>query len=114
MAAPPGKVYATLADPSTYGRWWPGASETGPEGGIHLPLGSTTVDARPEGHRDGLGLYLARRIVSQLGGSISVESPPPGERRGTAFTVRLPVWRGDGGAGKRSEEDANVEAVTGG
>ncbi len=58
----------------------------------------------------GLGLYLARRIVGQLGGSIFVESPPPGESRGTAFTVRLPVWDGD--AGEESEEETNVEAVT--
>ena len=28
------------------------------EGGLRLPLGRTTVDARPEGHREGLGLYL--------------------------------------------------------
>jgi signal transduction histidine kinase len=62
----------------------------------------------------GLGLYLAHRIVAQLGGSISVESPPEGESTGTAFTVRLPVWHGDGGEGEKSEEAMNVEAFTGG
>jgi signal transduction histidine kinase len=44
----------------------------------------------------GLGLYLARSIITQLGGSISVESPPKGEAQGTVFTVRLPAWRGEG------------------
>jgi signal transduction histidine kinase len=59
----------------------------------------------------GLGLYLARSIVNQLGGSIAVESPPPGETRGTAFTVRLPVWsEEDGAAGAAEGED--VEALT--
>jgi signal transduction histidine kinase len=61
----------------------------------------------------GLGLYLAHRIVGQLGGSISVESPPEGESAGTAFTVRLPAWHGDDGAGEKSEEATNVEAFTG-
>jgi signal transduction histidine kinase len=59
----------------------------------------------------GLGLYLARSIVTQLGGRIHAESPPPGETKGTLFTVRLPAWRGEGG------EDAalgreDVEALT--
>ncbi len=62
----------------------------------------------------GLGLYLAHRIVGQIGGNISVESPPEGESTGTAFTVRLPAWRGDGGEGEKSEEATNVEAFTGG
>jgi signal transduction histidine kinase len=61
----------------------------------------------------GLGLYLAHRIVGQLGGSIFVESPPQGEKVGTAFRVRLPGAPVDGG-GKKSEEEANVEASTGG
>jgi signal transduction histidine kinase len=58
----------------------------------------------------GLGLYLARSIVSQLGGSISVESPPKNETTGTAFTVRMPLWRDEGGGGV-IEEQENVEAV---
>ena len=58
----------------------------------------------------GLGLYLARSIVNQLGGSISVESPPAGESVGTAFTVRLPVWREESAAA--DEERENVEAFT--
>jgi signal transduction histidine kinase len=59
----------------------------------------------------GLGLYLARSIVTQLGGQISVESPSPGEARGTAFTVRLPAWQDGGGEGMdRGRED--VEALT--
>ena len=56
----------------------------------------------------GLGLYLVRSIVSQLGGSILVASPPQGETTGTAFMVRLPLWPDGTGAG---EEKADVETV---
>ncbi|MDQ0132851.1 signal transduction histidine kinase [Neorhizobium galegae] len=39
----------------------------------------------------GLGLHIVHQIVTEvLGGSISVESPPPGEARGTRFIIRLP------------------------
>lgn len=66
---------------------------------------------RAEAPGVGLGLYLARSIVTQLGGGISAESPPPGEVRGTAFTVRLPAWRDEGGA-SATEEGEDVEALT--
>jgi len=59
----------------------------------------------------GLGLYLARSIVTQLGGSISVESPPPGEKKGTAFTVRLPAWHEEGGEGLALGRE-DVETLT--
>lgn len=38
----------------------------------------------------GLGLYLARNVIEQMGGRISVESEVG---RGSTFTLRLPVWR---------------------
>ena len=59
----------------------------------------------------GLGLYLARSIVGQMGGSISAESPPPGGARGTAFTVRLPLWREESGVATNKERE-DVEAFT--
>lgn len=68
---------------------------------------------RAEAPGVGLGLYLAHSIVGQLGGSICAESPPRGEKVGTAFTVRLPAWRGEGGA-DAAEEAEDVEALTGG
>lgn len=37
----------------------------------------------------GVGLYVARRLVELMNGTISVESEPG---RGSTFTVRLPVW----------------------
>jgi signal transduction histidine kinase len=37
----------------------------------------------------GLGLYLARNVIEQMGGRISVESEVG---RGSTFTLRLPVW----------------------
>jgi signal transduction histidine kinase len=41
----------------------------------------------------GLGLYLARNVMEQMGGHIDVESEVG---KGSTFTLRLPLWR-DGG-----------------
>ena len=41
----------------------------------------------------GLGLYLARNVMEQMGGRISVESEVG---RGSVFSLHLPLWR-DGG-----------------
>jgi signal transduction histidine kinase len=57
----------------------------------------------------GLGLYLARSIVNQLGGTITAESPPPGKSRGTVFTVRLPVWQDVVGGATGFKERTDVE-----
>lgn len=46
---------------------------------------------KPVGRGTGLGLWACQQIVSQHGGSISVESLP--EVEGTTFTVRLPAAR---------------------
>jgi len=39
----------------------------------------------------GLGLAIARGFVEAHGGTIDVQSPPPGEAHGTVFTFRLPL-----------------------
>jgi signal transduction histidine kinase len=57
----------------------------------------------------GLGLYLARHIIEQSGGQITVESKVGG---GTIFTVLLPVFRG-GGESETIEDDVDVEAIVG-
>ena len=49
----------------------------------------------------GLGLYLGRNVMEQMGGRISVESEVG---RGSRFTLHLPVWR-DGGCGRPAEEE---------
>ena len=49
----------------------------------------------------GLGLYLARNVMKQMGGRITVESEVG---RGSTFKLHLPVWR-DGGCNKRSSEE---------
>jgi signal transduction histidine kinase len=49
----------------------------------------------------GLGLYLARNVMEQMGGRITVESEVS---RGSTFKLHLPVWR-DGGCDKRSSEE---------
>jgi signal transduction histidine kinase len=50
----------------------------------------------------GLGLYLARNVMEQMGGRITVESEVG---RGSTFKLHLPVWR-DGGCDKRSIGEA--------
>ncbi|MCA1612663.1 MAG: sensor histidine kinase [Acidobacteria bacterium] len=76
--------------------------------------GSGPAESPPE-HGEapgvGLGLYLARSIVGQTGGSIAAESPPPGGARGTEFTVRLPLWRDESGI-SIAEGREDVEALT--
>jgi two-component system, NarL family, sensor histidine kinase BarA len=61
----------------------------------------------------GLGLHLARVLVEGMGGSIGARSQVG---RGSTFTLRLPVWRGepDGGAGGRAAAPASVEDLADG
>jgi signal transduction histidine kinase len=57
----------------------------------------------------GLGLYLGRNVMEQMGGRISVESEVG---RGSTFTLHLPVWT-DGECNKpASEEYADGQTVT--
>src|SRR6185295_9983199 len=58
----------------------------------------------------GLGLYLARNVMEQMGGHITVESEVG---RGSTFRLHLPVWR-DGGCDEQSiEEAADGKTVAG-
>lgn len=49
--------------------------------------GSLPAGARPEG--SGLGLTISRRIMSALGGRLTVTSMPA---KGSTFRVHLPIW----------------------
>lgn len=56
----------------------------------------------------GLGLYLARNVMEQMGGRISVESEVG---RGSVFSLHLPVWR-DGGC-KESNKNGSDKTTSG-
>jgi signal transduction histidine kinase len=56
----------------------------------------------------GLGLYLARNVMEQMGGRISVESEVG---RGSIFSLHLPVWR-DGGC-KESIKNGSDKTTSG-
>jgi signal transduction histidine kinase len=114
----PGSVDITVSDtgvgilpedvPFVFEKFFRGRPAAAPAGG-HDAADFPSEYAEAPGV--GLGLYLARSIVGRLGGSISVESPPPGEDKGTAFTLRLPAWQDDGGVAT-DEEGEDVEAFT--
>lgn len=75
--------------------------DTGP--GIapeHLDkLFSPFFTTKPAGQGTGLGLSISLRIMNELGGTISVNSKPG---QGAAFTVHLPLERGQVAAGQSS------------
>jgi signal transduction histidine kinase len=48
-------------------------------------------------HGTGLGLAIARRLVEEMGGTITLEPRPESEGRGTVARVVLPEHRGTGG-----------------
>jgi signal transduction histidine kinase len=58
----------------------------------------------------GLGLYLARHIIEQFGGQITVESKVG---RGTTFTALLPVVPNGDQSETTIEDQADVEAIVG-
>jgi signal transduction histidine kinase len=59
----------------------------------------------------GLGLYIARELARAMGGEIEASSAP---RRGSTFTVRLPLARRldgvDPGAGRDRPDDSPAPA----
>ena len=50
---------------------------------------------KPEGEGTGLGLFVSYGIISKYGGVIECESHTanaPGQKSGTIFTIKLPIW----------------------
>ena len=58
----------------------------------------------------GLGLYLARNVMEQMGGHITVESEVG---QGSTFKMHLPVWRAGGCNNRSIEERDDVKTVVG-
>lgn len=58
----------------------------------------------------GLGLYLGRNVMEQMGGKIGVDSEVG---RGSTFTLHLPVWREGGCGSQPDKENGNGKTVTG-
>ncbi len=79
---------------------------------------STTVEGEADGLASfataapgvGLGLYLAKHIVEQLGGRIKVNSQVGA---GTVFTLLMPALVTGGDSGMAIEDDADVKAIAG-
>jgi signal transduction histidine kinase len=58
----------------------------------------------------GLGLYLGRNVMEQMGGRISVTSEVG---RGSTFTLHLPLWNQEGCDKRSAEEYAHGQTVAG-
>jgi signal transduction histidine kinase len=58
----------------------------------------------------GLGLYLARNVIEQMRGRISVESEVG---RGSSFTLHMPVWDEEEGRQSTSEEIRYDQTIVG-
>jgi signal transduction histidine kinase len=58
----------------------------------------------------GLGLYLGKNVMEQMGGRITVETEVG---RGSRFTLHLPVWRREISENLSGEENGNGEKITG-
>jgi signal transduction histidine kinase len=59
----------------------------------------------------GLGLYLARNVMEQMGGRIGVETELG---RGSTFTLYLPVWRAGVCEAVEEKEERDAGAIAGG
>jgi len=61
----------------------------------------------------GLGLSISYGIVKGHGGLIEISSPPPGQERGTEFTITLPVAAGERTVGDASTRPSGDRAHVG-
>lgn len=64
--------------------------------GLFQPF-STVHSEHVEGQQTGLGLYICRGLIEEMGGTITARSDGAG--RGASFVLRLPLAQAAGGAG---------------
>jgi signal transduction histidine kinase len=100
----PEKDFPYVFDKFWRGKPLPASAAAAARGG----LDHSTADVEPEVPGVGLGLYLARMILQQLGGRIGFISEVG---RGSTFIVRLPVWRD--GMDHEGEEQLYVPTIAG-
>ena len=98
VAAPPAAVYRALADTGQYASWWKDAVAGDADGVVRIRLEPRRdTEARPERHRDAMGLFL--RLGSPYDGTLEwyLES----FQEGTIVNVFLEVNLAGRGNGQR-------------
>jgi signal transduction histidine kinase len=88
----------------------PFSDGAGPDEGRMRDSGAEVDDLTPDAPGVGLGLYLARTILEQLGGRIEFVSAVG---RGSTFTVRLPAWREGFDTEDGEEKQQHVTSLAG-
>ncbi|WNK20661.1 ATP-binding protein [Halomonas piscis] len=93
--APDGTVTVSAGNQDGYAWWCATDNGHGISDAVRHRLFEPFTTTKPAGEGTGLGLSLAYQIASEHQGNIEVASPPPGQSRGTAITLWLPLYQQD-------------------